>query len=307
MIINLSVENYKVKDRVVLNNFKLNIDKFNSTEDISKNAFIMINQLYYSFIIPESLKILYKILNNTYNFADQDLKIFSDPTKPIFISLYFTTNDPPHYYCYNVELLPEGIRYESLIEYNDVLGSTKDIYKVEYENLSIESKLTEVTEINPFSNIHFTDYPELLDSKHPLSYYLDTFNLLGFGHINNYNDSFFNEVKKLNLSISVEQLKNKGTIIFDHCFNLINYKLLKRILTVCNELNIQIIFVTNNTKILDHPYIQYDEIWLNEYNKLKNTFYFYSLVEIPDIHRYKNIEKSYLNGTFGGIPFIPHI
>ena len=29
MIINLSVENYKVKDRVVLNNFKLNIDKFN--------------------------------------------------------------------------------------------------------------------------------------------------------------------------------------------------------------------------------------------------------------------------------------
>ena len=89
MIINLSVENYKVKDRVVLNNFKLNIDKFNSIEDISKSAFIMINQLYYSFIIPESLKILYKILNNTYNFADQDLKIFSDPTKPIFISLYF--------------------------------------------------------------------------------------------------------------------------------------------------------------------------------------------------------------------------
>ena len=131
--------------------------------------------------------------------------------------------------------------------------------------------------------------------------------MLGFGHINNYNDSFFNEVKKLNLSISVEQLKNKGTIIFDHSFNLINYNLLKRILTVCNELNIQIIFVTNNTKILDHPCIQYDEIWLNEYNKLKNTFDFYSLVEIPDIHRYKNIEKSYLSGTFGGIPFIPDI
>lgn len=307
MIINLSVENYKVKDRVVLNNFKLNIDKFNSIEDISKNAFIMINQLYYSFIIPESLKVLYKILNNTYNFVDQDLKIFSDPTKPIFISLYFTIDNPPHYYCYNVELLPEGIRYESLIEYNDVLESIKDIYEIEYENLSIESKLTEITEINPFLNIHFTDYPELLDSKYPLSYYLDTFNLLGFGQINNYNDSFFNEVKKLNLSISIEQLKNKGTIILDHSFNLINYNLLKRILTVCNELNIQIIFVTNNTKVLDHPCIQYDEIWLNEYNKLKDTFDFYSLVEIPDIHEYKNIEKSYLNGTFGGIPFIPHI
>ena len=39
MIINLSVENYKVKDRVVLNNFKLNIDKFNSIEDISKKCF----------------------------------------------------------------------------------------------------------------------------------------------------------------------------------------------------------------------------------------------------------------------------
>lgn len=56
----------------------------------------------------------------------------------------------------------------------------------------------------------------------------------------------------------------------------------------------QIIFVTNNTKILDHPYIQYDEIWLNEYNKLKDIFYFYSLVEIPDIHKYKNRKKSYI-------------
>ena len=128
--------------------------------------------------------------------------------------------------------------------------------------------------INPFLNIHFTDYTELLDSNYPLSYYLDTFNLLGFGHINNYNDSFFNEVKKLNLSVSIEQLKNKGTIIFDYSFNLINYNLLKRILTVCNELNIQIIFVTNNTKVLNHPFIQYDEIWLNDYNKFKDIFYF---------------------------------
>ena len=307
MIINLSIENYKVKDKIMLNNFRANVEKFTSIKDISQNAFIMINQLYYSSIITESLKILSKILTNTYKYREQDLKIFSNPTKPILLSLYFTLDNIPYYYCYNVELLPKGFKYESLIEYNDVKDSIKTLYEIEHETFSERSEIIEKTGINPFLNIHFTDNIELINTKYPLTYYLNTFTLLGFGEINNYNDSYFNEIKKLNLSISVEQLKNKGTIVFDYSFNLINYKVLERILVLCNRLNIQIIFTTNNSKILNHSCIDYNEIWLNDYNKFKDIFYFYSLDEYEDIHRHKDLEKAYLNGNFGGIPFISYI
>ncbi len=66
--------------------------------------------------------------------------------------------------------------------------------------------------------------------------------------------------------------------------------------------NNQLIFTTHDTNLLDLDLLRRDEIWLVEKNQ-QGVSDFYSLAEFkirPDL----KVEKGYLNGRFGAIPFL---
>jgi uncharacterized protein len=69
----------------------------------------------------------------------------------------------------------------------------------------------------------------------------------------------------------------------------------------CRSQNNQLVFTTHDTNLLDLDLLRRDEIWLVEKNQ-QGVSNLYSLAEFkirPDL----KIEKGYLNGRFGGIPF----
>ena len=70
----------------------------------------------------------------------------------------------------------------------------------------------------------------------------------------------------------------------------------------CRDKNNQLIFTTHDTNLLDLDLLRRDEIWFVEKSE-QGVSNFYSLAEFkmkPDL----KIEKGYLNGRFGAIPFL---
>jgi uncharacterized protein len=73
----------------------------------------------------------------------------------------------------------------------------------------------------------------------------------------------------------------------------------------CRGKNNQLIFTTHDTNLLDLELLRRDEIWFVEKDR-KGSSNLYSLAEFktrPDL----KIEKGYLNGRFGGIPFFGNL
>jgi uncharacterized protein len=83
---------------------------------------------------------------------------------------------------------------------------------------------------------------------------------------------------------------------------LLSRQFLEMVLTCSSEdNNNQLIFTTHDTNLLDLEFLRRDEIWFVEKNN-RGVSSLYSLAEFkirPDL----KIEKGYLNGRFGAIPF----
>ena len=73
-----------------------------------------------------------------------------------------------------------------------------------------------------------------------------------------------------------------------------------------NKANSQLIFTTHATNLLDLDLFRRDQIWFTEKNS--NTGYsdLYPLDSFP-VRKDENIEKGYINGRYGAIPFIKDI
>lgn len=70
----------------------------------------------------------------------------------------------------------------------------------------------------------------------------------------------------------------------------------------------QLIFATHDTNLLNLTYLRRDQIWFTE-KDLKESTDLYSLVEFRDengakIRNDSSVEKDYINGRYGAIPFI---
>ncbi|MBM5782355.1 MAG: ATP-binding protein [Pelagibacterales bacterium] len=65
----------------------------------------------------------------------------------------------------------------------------------------------------------------------------------------------------------------------------------------------QLIFTTHDTNLLDLELMRKDEIWFSEKDENLNT-HFTSLAEFKNIREDLVISRGYLQGRFGGIPFI---
>lgn len=75
-----------------------------------------------------------------------------------------------------------------------------------------------------------------------------------------------------------------------------------------NKTGAQLIFATHDTNLLNIRYLRRDQIWFTEKDKSDSTD-LYSLVEFRDesgnkVRNDRNIEKDYINGRYGAIPFM---
>ena len=70
-----------------------------------------------------------------------------------------------------------------------------------------------------------------------------------------------------------------------------------------NQKNAQLIFTTHNTNLIDLDLFRRDQIWFTEKIPNNGSTDFYSLVEFSP-RKDKNIQKGYLAGRYGAIPFI---
>jgi len=70
-----------------------------------------------------------------------------------------------------------------------------------------------------------------------------------------------------------------------------------------NTKNAQLIFATHDTNLLSYSTFRRDQIWLTEKDKYGAT-QLYSLAQFKNVRKQDNFEKRYIQGKYGGVPYI---
>ncbi|MBW2988799.1 ATP-binding protein [Candidatus Woesearchaeota archaeon] len=106
----------------------------------------------------------------------------------------------------------------------------------------------------------------------------------------------------------IDALKNGRILVVDeldtklhHLLNVFLINLFHN--TTQNKSNAQLIFTTHNVNLLDQEIFRRDQVWFTEKKSEFGDTDLYSLVEFSP-RKDKNIQKGYLAGRYGAIPFI---
>lgn len=104
-----------------------------------------------------------------------------------------------------------------------------------------------------------------------------------------------------------DRLTNGGLLLLDELNStlhpLVSRELIKMFASPeSNPRGAQLIFTTHDTNLLNWGLLRRDQIWLAEKND-KGSSHFYSMAEIK-VRASDNLEKGYLTGRFGAVPFI---
>ena len=97
-------------------------------------------------------------------------------------------------------------------------------------------------------------------------------------------------------------------VIIDEIERSLHPILIKEIISKLSESHSakgQLIFTTHESCLLDQDILRPDEIWFAQKDSDQAT-HFYPLSDF-NIHRTANIENGYLNGRYGGIPFLANL
>ena len=73
-----------------------------------------------------------------------------------------------------------------------------------------------------------------------------------------------------------------------------------------NKVNSQLIFTTHATNLLSLELLRRDQIWFIEKNPKNGVSDLYPLDSFP-VRKDENIQKGYINGRYGGVPFIKDV
>lgn len=115
-------------------------------------------------------------------------------------------------------------------------------------------------------------------------------------------------IKLFDLSGQIfESLMFGKVLVYDEFDNSLHPHLLSALIKIYNDPdlnknNAQLIFTTHNTNLLTQTLFRRDQIWFTEKNQDQSTNLF-SLSEY-NVRKDKNIERGYLSGRYGAIPFI---
>ncbi len=100
-------------------------------------------------------------------------------------------------------------------------------------------------------------------------------------------------------------LKEGQVVVIDEIERSIHPAVIKeliRLISADEKMNGQLIFSTHETCLLDQEILRTDEIWFAQKN-LQGATQLYSLSDF-NVHSTANVENGYLNGRYGGIPFM---
>lgn len=109
--------------------------------------------------------------------------------------------------------------------------------------------------------------------------------------------------------VFVHLLKSGGTIVIDEFDARFHTSLTKAIVKLFNsEKNktAQLCFVTHDTNLLDNDLLRRDQIYFAEKNQRGETS-IYSLNEIKGVRNDSSLEKDYIKGKYGAVPFIRNL
>jgi len=106
----------------------------------------------------------------------------------------------------------------------------------------------------------------------------------------------------------INTLINGHVLIVDELDTKLHHKLVVFLIKLFsdptqNKNNAQLIFTTHNTNLLDQDIFRRDQIWFTEKNPDFGSTDLYSLVEFSP-RKDRNIQKGYLAGRYGALPFI---
>lgn len=105
-----------------------------------------------------------------------------------------------------------------------------------------------------------------------------------------------------------EAFEKGKTIVIDEIDKSLHPLLVKYIIQLfhnnkINKNNAQLIFNTHDTNLLSLDLLRRDQIWFAEKDVKKGATELYPLDDFS-VRKTENIQKGYLNGRFGGIPFV---
>lgn len=105
-------------------------------------------------------------------------------------------------------------------------------------------------------------------------------------------------------------LDNGSVLIIDEFDESLHPHIVKCIVEIFNDTeinknNAQLIFNTHDTNLLNLSILRRDQIWFTEKNPDDGTSTIYPLDDFS-IRKEENIEKGYLLGRYGAVPFIQH-
>lgn len=106
----------------------------------------------------------------------------------------------------------------------------------------------------------------------------------------------------------MDVLKNGYVLVIDELHNSLHPNLVKHLVSLFNnpeknKKNAQLIFTTHETSILSQDIFRRDQIWFCEKNEDSST-HLYSLSEFKVRKGVENIERNYLSGKYGALPFV---
>ena len=105
-----------------------------------------------------------------------------------------------------------------------------------------------------------------------------------------------------------DSLKNKKVLIIDELDKSLHSFLVQYIVEIFNDAEInkngsQLIFNTHDTNLLDLNILRRDQIWFTEKNSETGESDLYSLSDFS-VRKQENVEKGYMLGRYGAVPFI---
>ena len=102
----------------------------------------------------------------------------------------------------------------------------------------------------------------------------------------------------------IEMLKNDQVLFVDEIDSSLHPLLVHHLVKLlnCNNSKAQLIFTTHDTTLLSQQMLRRDQVWFLEKDKQQSS-QLYSLAEFSP-RKNEAIEKGYLNGRYGAIPFL---
>ncbi len=109
----------------------------------------------------------------------------------------------------------------------------------------------------------------------------------------------------------LDVLQNGCVLVVDELSNNLHPKLVRYMVemfhrSVSNPHNAQLIFTTHETSILNQDVFRRDQIWFTQKDKFNATI-LYPLTDFSPRKGVENLEKGYLLGRYGALPFLQEI